>query len=102
LAEDAHGNLWIGTWGGGLFEFSQNRFTQYASAQGLADNVVRAIAASKDGSIWVATDDGLSHLQNGKFHNFTKVEGLSSNRVNNVFQDRQGEIWCNGPQSFLP
>jgi ligand-binding sensor domain-containing protein len=29
LAEDAKNNLWIGTYGGGLFQFRDNRFVQY-------------------------------------------------------------------------
>src|ERR1700676_3862759 len=36
LAEDAKHDLWIGTYGGGVFRFRDGHFTQYSKPQGLA------------------------------------------------------------------
>jgi signal transduction histidine kinase len=93
LAEGKRGELWVGTWGGGLFRFADGHFTQFGSRQGLAGDVVRAITTANDGSLWIATDGGLSHMMNGQFHNYSTSDGLSSNRVVNVYQDRRGIIW---------
>ncbi len=56
--------------------------------------VVLSIAAAQDGSLWIATTDGLSHMQNEHFHNYTTADGLSSDRIITVLQDRDGGIWA--------
>jgi signal transduction histidine kinase len=93
LAEDANHDLWIGTWGGGLFRFRKGRFTQYSTPQGLP-TVVLSLAAAQDGSLWIATNEGLSHMQNEHFRNYTLADGLSSDRIISVIQDRGGGIWA--------
>jgi ligand-binding sensor domain-containing protein len=70
----------IGTYGGGLFRFRDGHFGQYSMEQGLVSKVVLQIAVAHDGSLWIATPDGVSHMQNGHFQNYTVAEGLSSNQ----------------------
>ena len=94
LAEGKRGELWVGTWFGGLFRFADGHFAQFGSRQGLADDIVRAITTASDGSLWIATEGGLSHMMNGQFRNYTTTGGLSSNRVVSVYQDRRGNIWA--------
>ena len=94
LAEDQNRDLWIGTYGGGLFRFRDGHFGQYSMEQGLVSKVVLQIAVAHDGSLWIATPDGVSHMQNGHFQNYTVAEGLSSNQVFSVYQDRSGGVWA--------
>jgi signal transduction histidine kinase len=94
LAEDQNRDLWIGTYGGGLFRFRNGHFGQYSLEQGLVSKVVLQIAVAHDGSLWIATPDGVSHMQNGHFQNYTVAEGLSSNQVFSVYQDRSGGVWA--------
>jgi signal transduction histidine kinase/ligand-binding sensor domain-containing protein len=94
LAEDQNHNLWIGTYGGGIFRFRDNHFAQFSTPEGLASNVVVQVMAASDGSLWVATPDGMSHMQNGRFKNYTVADGLSSNQVLSVFEDQAGTIWA--------
>ena len=94
LAEDQNRDLWIGTYGGGLFRFRGGHFRQYSREQGLPDTVVLQIAVAHDGSLWLATPNGVSHMQNGHFQNYTVAEGLSSNQVFSVYQDRSGSVWA--------
>jgi signal transduction histidine kinase/ligand-binding sensor domain-containing protein len=94
LAEDQNRDLWIGTYGGGLFRFRDGHFGQYSMEQGLVSKVVLQIAVAHDGSLWIATPDGVSHMQNGHFQNYTAAEGLSSNQVFSVYQDRSGGVWA--------
>jgi len=93
LAEDQNRNLWIGTYGGGVFRFRDNQFVQFSTGQGLVSNVVSQITVAADGSLWVATPDGLSHMQNGHIQNYTVADGLSANHVLSVFQDKDGTVW---------
>jgi signal transduction histidine kinase/ligand-binding sensor domain-containing protein len=94
LAEDQNRDLWIGTYGGGLFRFRDGHFGQYSMEQGLVSKVVLQIAVAHDGSLWIATPDGVSHMKNGHFQSYTVAEGLSSNHVFSVYQDRSGSVWA--------
>jgi ligand-binding sensor domain-containing protein/signal transduction histidine kinase len=93
LAEDREHNIWLGTYGGGLFRYRSGSFTQYSKKEGLASDVVSKITVAQDDSLWVATSNGLSHLQNGSIHNYTVAEGLASNNVLDVYQDKNGTVW---------
>ncbi len=94
MAEDHNNDLWFGSYHGGLFKFRDGRFTQYAVAQGLISNVVLQIVVAQDDSLWIATPDGLSHLEKEHFTNYTTVQGLSSDRILGVHQDHAGTIWA--------
>jgi signal transduction histidine kinase/ligand-binding sensor domain-containing protein len=93
LAEDRNHDLWIGTYGGGLFRMHDGQFTQYTREQGLAGRIVGQILVAKDGSLWISTPEGLSHMQNGHFRNYTTADGLASNEILAVDQDGAGTIW---------
>lgn len=93
LAEDHQHNLWIGTYGGGLFQYRKGVFTQYSTEQGLASRIVLQIVVSQDDSLWMATPDGVSHMQGHAIRNYTRADGLSSNQILNIHQDRVGTIW---------
>jgi signal transduction histidine kinase/ligand-binding sensor domain-containing protein len=94
LAEDRNSNLWIATYGGGLFRFRDGRFIQYSLKQGLPNTAVVHVIVARDDSLWLATLNGVSHMENGKFRNYTIAEGLSSNQTLSVYQDRSGTIWA--------
>lgn len=93
LAEDQQRNIWIGTYGGGLFRFRDGVFTQYTLEQGLASRIVFQVTVAQDDSLWIATPDGLSHMQGGAIRNYVTSDGLSSNRILDAHQDRDGNIW---------
>src|SRR6516162_10840473 len=66
----------------------------YSSARGKGWQTTSCgITIARDGSLWIATEGGLSHVVKGQFHNYTTTDGLSSNRVLGVYQDRHGGIW---------
>ncbi|MCG2591084.1 ligand-binding sensor domain-containing protein, partial [Rhodohalobacter sulfatireducens] len=65
IFEDSQNNLWIGTHSTGLIHFKPTseeftRYTTYNSA--ISGNNVDCILESSDGSIWMGTDRGLTHL----------------------------------------
>lgn len=93
LAEDAAGRLWIGMNSGGLTSLHAGVFTNNLKADGLPDERVMALAAARDGSLWIGTRRGLSHLANGRFTHFTTSDGLPDDRVWSIHEDRHGAIW---------
>jgi len=93
LYVDSHDNLWIGTWGG-MVRFKDGKFTSFTTADGLANNIVRAFCEDKNGTLWIATDGGgLNAFKDEKFTTYTTNDGLSRNKVMTVYEDREGYLW---------
>jgi signal transduction histidine kinase/ligand-binding sensor domain-containing protein len=92
LAEDAKDNLWVGTYGGGLFRFRDGHFVQYSIEQGLVSRIVLQIVAAHDDSLWITTPNGISHMQDGRIRNYTIADGLSSNQILSIHLDRAGTL----------
>ena len=56
--------LWIGTDGGGvyIYHLAKHLSRQITTADGLPSNYVRSLAQSRDGRIWIATNEGLAFM----------------------------------------
>ena len=77
--EDREGNLWIGTYRAGLSCLQNGKFTTYTEVEGLADDAVHAVIEDTDGSMWIGTENGLSHFQNGVFTTLSATQGQLPN-----------------------
>ena len=90
---DAKQVKWFGTWGGGLARFDGRRWKNYTTRDGLAGNVVGAIAIDRRGVLWIGTDAGVSRFDGSRFRNFTTVDGLYHDAVYAVAIDKTGAKW---------
>lgn len=54
VATDAHGALWIGTDGAGLYRYANGRWQHYGPTEGLANWYVPVVAVGPDGSVWAS------------------------------------------------
>ena len=89
---DSKGNLWIGTFGGGvdLLKASELnwigkrelRFINYNISKGLANNIIYGILEDINGNIWFSSDSGISKLdiETQEFTNYNVASGLNSNQ----------------------
>lgn len=105
IAEDKNGNLWIGTYGGGLDKFdpATKSFTHFlhdsSDATSIVDNLIWGIYIDKQQKVWVVTDHGLSlyNTVTNHFLNYTDNENnqntLKGNGVNGMIEDRNGIYW---------
>src|SRR5262249_33116058 len=50
-------------------------------------------AADADGTLWIATTQGLIKYQRGQQTLYTTAHGLSDNQITDVSQDRDGGLW---------
>jgi signal transduction histidine kinase len=75
IVQDGRGLLWVGT-SSGLFRFDGHRFTRYGVGEGLADDVVTALAVGKDGRAIVGTGKGVS-VHAGSTFRAMRVEGAA-------------------------
>ncbi len=96
MVQDKSGNIWFGTYGGGVSKYDGKFFTHFTEAQGLSNNYVTSILEDKSGNIWFGTDGGgVSQLSgDGKFFtHFTKAQGFSNNYVWSILEDKSGNLW---------
>ena len=86
IEEDNNGNLWVGTWGDGVFswEIATGEIKQFTRNEGLPNDVVYGVLADKEGYLWMSTNYGLSRF-NPKDESFFNIDvnyGLQSNEFN--------------------
>ncbi|MDD5141226.1 MAG: two-component regulator propeller domain-containing protein [Verrucomicrobiales bacterium] len=95
IAENADGNLWIGTEKSGLNFFKDGKFTAYQkSPDGLPGNDISCLYLDKDGVLWVGTTGhGLARFHNGKWKSYSKEDGLVSNSIGYIIEDGEGYLW---------
>lgn len=93
IEKDKTGISWIGSANRGLWKMDKGKVRTYA--MNALDNGVNAIKTAPDGTLWVATSQGLGRYdrkQDG-FKWFTREDGLNNTYVNNLDIDDRGRIW---------
>lgn len=94
LLVDRAGNLWVGTDGGGLAQYSHGRFTTYTTRNGLSSDAILCLYEDLYGVLWVGTDGGgISRFNNGRFANYGIKDGLPSDAVFAICGDQKGTLW---------
>jgi len=91
--KDKNGNLWFGTYGGGVSRYDGKSFTNFTTTHGLPNNVVNCILEDKSGNLWIGTNGGSSRYDGKSFTNFTSAQGLANNFVNCILEDKSGNLW---------
>ncbi len=90
---DRDGALWIGTEGRGAYRQIGKEFVHYSTENGLVNNFVRAFLQGRDGSVWIATDEGVSRWRPQGTTNFQMLDGLAYFSTRSLLEDRRGDIW---------
>lgn len=111
LKEDKDGNLWVGTWGGGLNYFNQRteKFVHYTGNKNqtidISKSNISIIIVNDDESLWVGTQDqGLLHINfdsNGyaDYKKYTLSGDIEyenktwNNSILTLFKDHNGKLW---------
>jgi ligand-binding sensor domain-containing protein/serine phosphatase RsbU (regulator of sigma subunit) len=94
LLEDRNGNIWIGTWGGGVSRYDGESFTHFTIKNGLTINLITSLFEDSKGNIWIGTyDKGVSMFDGDSFTHFRLMEGLIDLFVTSILEDRKGNIW---------
>jgi ligand-binding sensor domain-containing protein len=93
LEVSRNGNVWAGTWGGGLSRFDGSDWKVYTVADGLPGNHVFMLHEDQDGILWIGTNNGLARMDGDSFKRFTTADGLFSNRVFAMSTAADGTRW---------
>jgi ligand-binding sensor domain-containing protein len=87
------GQMWAGTWGGGVARFDGKNWHNYTTRDGLVGNIVYSIARDASGVFWFGTDKGVSRFDGKNWKAFTTKEGLLDSHVYAVAAAPNGDIW---------
>ena len=98
---DQKGNLYVGTWGGGLNVLPGNsdEFIIYVNDpknnESISGNFIECLAEDRKGNIWVGTHEGLNifNPSSGKFKRILRSDGLSNAWIKAITIDQQNRIW---------
>jgi ligand-binding sensor domain-containing protein/AraC-like DNA-binding protein len=98
---DAKGNFWIGTLGGGLNQLKSgaDRFTSsmhdMAKPASISDNFIEYLTNDSDGYTWAATHAGLNRFDwhTSSFKNISISDGLLSDWISAISIDAKKRIW---------
>jgi ligand-binding sensor domain-containing protein len=101
LATDDNHHLWIGTAGGGAYQYDGQNFKSYLIEIGrkqedsLYHNWVPFIRKDSKGNMWFAsmTYGGVSKFDGSTFTQYLPEDGLSDAMVRTIFEDSKGIIW---------
>ena len=108
ISEDRSGSLWIGTYGHGLIRFDRKtgQFKRYrhnpSDKYSLSDDIVPRLLVDHNGTLWVATDDGLDRFDavHDRFTTYRRSQQLRDHYLE-VVEDHQGLLWLGTDSSGL-
>ncbi len=91
---DRAGDLWIGTDGSGVYRLTRGGGVIHYTAPGrLTNNFVRAFLQSRDGAVWIATDEGVSRIDGEDTRRYEVGNGLAYFSTRALLEDSYGDIW---------
>jgi ligand-binding sensor domain-containing protein/signal transduction histidine kinase len=93
LSPDRNGNLWIGTEGNGAVRTGPSGKLAISTAPGLAENSTWAIQEAANGSVWLATSNGLVEVNAGNQRIWRTSDGLQANSLRSLHVARDGSLW---------
>jgi signal transduction histidine kinase/ligand-binding sensor domain-containing protein len=93
LLRAGDGELWIGTEGQGLLHVHDGRTDVFSQSDGLSGDFILRLFEDREGSVWVATANGLDRFHRFAVPTLSVKQGLSSPDVLSVLAARDRSIW---------
>ena len=94
LLRDHDGGLWIGALvQRGLLHIHKGRTDRFTQAEGLSGRSVIAFFEDREGSIWVATGEGLDLFRDFAIPTFSDQQGFSSRGMFSILAAKDGSLW---------
>jgi ligand-binding sensor domain-containing protein/serine phosphatase RsbU (regulator of sigma subunit) len=96
LLEDSRGNIWFGTYNGGIYEYvmseSRMEFIDLPKA-GISSNWVSCLTEDSQGRMWVGTwGGGIAVIDKGRIQKMNQENGLKAAFIYDIIQDVEGNI----------
>ncbi len=85
--------LYLGTFGGKISVMQDSVITPFSKNGFLPDSFIHDMAVSPDGTLYVATDEGLYAISKDTVTRFGISEGLPEEKIRNIFFDSLNQLW---------
>ena len=105
ITEDNEGNVWVGTYGGGVnkydrsYQMKSHLHSDDNENKRLSSNFVRALVFDNQNNLWIGTFDGLTiynpidEKSIRITHDFMKKDGLNHGSIRSLSVDQKGSVW---------
>ncbi|HNP17319.1 MAG TPA: two-component regulator propeller domain-containing protein [Fulvivirga sp.] len=93
IVKEYKGSFYIGADDGAISILTNDKITDLKLSPHKNKVGIRDMVFDKDGSIWVASYEGLLRYKNGKESIFNTANGLTSNNVRRILPDDDGNLW---------
>ena len=101
-ADPSRGGLWIGFFEGGISYFSGGTIREtLTAADGLGAGTVTSLQVENDGTLWAATDNGLSRVKGGRIVTLGRKNGLTCDAIHWMIQDDDHSFWLDTPCGIM-
>ncbi len=94
VIRDKSGDLWIATWGKGVFKGKEDVFSDMSKKIGLDNLHTSSILRDDSDRIWVSTDNGIIVYDGKSSRSYDEKNGLADNMVYSLFNDSKNRIWA--------
>ncbi len=103
IHQDASGDMWFGSFGGGINCLHDGKITSYRTPRSEHNNRMWCIHEDADGIFWIGSEEGLNRFvppgiasPENRFFVYTTRQGLRENVINNIQEDDLGYLWLSG------
>jgi signal transduction histidine kinase/ligand-binding sensor domain-containing protein len=95
VADPLQDGLWLGFYEGGVAYFKDGQVrASYTAADGLGEGIVNNLQLDRDGTLWAATEGGISRLKNGRVTTLGSKNGLPCDAAHWVMEDDTNSVWA--------
>lgn len=98
MREGPDGSVWIPTNREGLLRWHEGKMERYSTQNGLSSDFTADVYATKEGTVWVATDAGLDRLRPAEL---TLVDGAGELPRDMFAVDGSGAVWITSTNTPL-
>lgn len=94
LAQGPDGDLWVGTFGDGVYRLSRDGRLRhnYAADDGMPGGNIRAISVDSSGAVWAGTQKGVVRIDGDRVQ-VSPVAGMPTGLITALEHDHQGNLW---------
>ncbi|MBK8565642.1 MAG: hypothetical protein IPN76_20420 [Saprospiraceae bacterium] len=94
ILEDKQGNIWIGTFYGGISKFDGKTYTNFTKDGIVEGEEIGSLYEDSKGNIWFSVENrGVYRYDGTNFTQFTVENGLTTNGVLSIFEDNKRQVW---------
>lgn len=101
---DSKDNLWIIQRNSGVIKFDRKDWTGYSQESGLSSNQINGMTEDKKGTLWFATDKGISSL-NGETWDYLEPErtlfNIRFDSIEKLIFDEKGKVWIKADTTYI-